>query len=377
MKTIQDRLAEGDKSYFDVSPVEQKAYLKKLGNAKNDLDRSYKQYKSQFYYKSTIKAILLHLTSIPLLIGLLPYYIIRGWFLKRGNTLEAISRIKETEHCEPDSLVNSLSIDRTHWGEKGAICADDLLFTLGFSIRYIIHPYFVVKSLYKIAKYSGLIYRYRPSTIIVCDEFSFTSSLLTSLCERHGVTHIDVMHGEKLFDITDAYFRFHRCYVWDEHYRDLFIELNAEPNQFIIELPLSMRFDKKKYLCSDTYADYKYYLDSYDENEIKSIVESMKFIKTEGKTIKYRPHPHYSDLELLRKYVNEEEIEIPANVDILVSISNCQFVVGLHTTVLVQAFFNKQEVILDDVTYKDKYDKLADLRYILANKVANRLSFYQ
>ncbi len=373
MKTFLDRLTSGDKNYFDISAEEQKSFLNKLGPAKDDFDRSYKQYKSQVFFQSKIKVVLINIVSVPVVIGLVFYYMARGLFLKKGSRIDAISRIKDSEHFEPDSVINKYEIDRTHWGEKGGIRPSDYLFTMCLCFRFVFHPYFVVKNLYKIAKYSSLIYSYNPAALIVCDEFSFTSSIMTLFCEKHGVKHINVMHGEKLFYIRDSYFRFHECYVWNEHYKQLFIEMRAEPNQFYIELPLSMRFDKRSYQDSEQYADYKYYLANYSEEEIASISKEMSFARDKREKVKFRPHPHYSDLDLLRKYVTEDEIEYP-NVDILVSLSNCKYVVGLYSTVLVQAYFNGVDVIIDDVTYKEKCDKLTDINYILADKVSARLS---
>ena len=375
MKTFLDILTSGDKNYFDVSAKEQKSFLDGLGPAKDDFDRSFKQYKSQIFFQSKTKSFLINIASIPAVIGLVICYMAMGLFLRKGSKVDAISRIKESEHCEPDSVINKYEIDRTHWREKGGIRPSDYLFTMYLCFRFIFHPYFVVKNLYKIAKYSGLVYTYNPTAFIVCDEFSFTSSIMTSFCDKHGVKHINVMHGEKLFYIRDSYFRFHECYVWDEHYKQLFIEMCAEPNQFYIELPLSMKFDKRDYQDSEQFADYKYYLANYSEEEIASIVKEMEFARKNEKRVKFRPHPHYSDLDLLRKYVPEEEIEFP-NVDILVSLSNCGYVVGLYSTVLVQAYFNNIKVILDDVTYKEKCNKLSEIKYILADKVSERLSNY-
>lgn len=374
--TFFDHLFAADKSYFDVPVAEQAAFLERLGDASSDIDRSYKQYRSQLFFFSTKKRLVLSTASFVLLIFLLPYYIIRGLFIRKGEKVDAISRADENAQFIPDSLLDKYVIDRTKWNIKGAIYWKDVPFTIMLCIKFFLNPYFVIKVLFKVSKYSSLIHIYNPRAIIVCDEFSFTSSVMTSFCECHGILHINVQHGEKLFIIRDSYFRFHECYIWDKHYKDLFISMNADPSQFIIELPESMKFDVKKYFSQDCYADYKYYLTMYDEKELVSIINAMSFAAKVGRSVKFRPHPNYSDIELLRKYVPEESIELP-NVNIIESISSTQNVVGVHSTVLTQAYFNYRNVIIDDVSCNQFYKSLSEMKYILMDKVKNRLSSCQ
>ena len=81
-------------------------------------------------------------------------------------------------------------------------------------------------------------------------------------------------------------------------------------------------------------------------------------------------------MKLLRKYVKDEQIELP-EVNILESISSTQNIVGVYSTVLTQAYFNGLNVILDDMSEKKQYESLKDLEYILIDKVSERLSDYQ
>lgn len=373
---VFDRLFFGDKSYFEIPIHEQESYLRELGEATDDYSRSFKQFRGQAYYMTWQKKIFLNLSSCAIVFFLLPLYMVRGIFIKRIKDVEAISRANEKEQFIPDTLIHKYSIERSLWNTKGAIQIKDIPFCLNLICRFFLHPYFLVKVIFKVAKYSSLIYHYSPKVIIVNDEFSFTSSILTMFCESHQVKHINVQHGEKLFFLRDSFFRFHECFIWDEHYRQLFISLKAEPSQFIIELPESMRFDIKKHFSKDLYADFKYYLGVYNEEELVSVIEAMKPLRNKGNAIKYRPHPNYSDMDLLRKYVAEDEIELP-EVNILDSISSANYVVGVYSTVLTQAFFNGKEVVIDDIAFKKQYSALEDLDYILIDKVKNRLSMYQ
>ena len=74
-----------------------------------------------------------------------------------------------------------------------------------FDIRYT--AIFSLKVTIKVAGYSFMITKYQSKAIVVHNEYSFTSSILTAYCETRNVLHINVMHGEKMYYIRDSYFR--------------------------------------------------------------------------------------------------------------------------------------------------------------------------
>ena len=100
----------------------------------------------------------------------------------------------------------------------------------------------------------------------------------------------------------------------------------------------------------------------------------MSFAKKNGKTVKYRIHPRYTDLTILKKYVSKEDIELPKEVSIIDSISNMEYAVGSYTTVLLQAYLSDKKVLLDDVTFHDRFLQLKDYGYILAKDDIEKLS---
>ena len=179
------------------------------------------------------------------------------------------------------------------------------------------------------------------------------------------------MHGEKLFFIRDSYFSYNQCYVWNEFYKNLFISLLAAPFQFILAIPPSLKFDCDDFLDSSIYADYKYYLATCNEQQIKSIIASMQFVKKLGKRVVYRLHPRYSDISLIEKYVGKENIEYPDKVSIQASISNAGKIIGSYTTVLNQAYAVGKQIIFDDVTFLYQYKKLKEYKYIFSGKNEN------
>lgn len=367
----------GDNGIFDISYQEQQAVLNRFGDAIDDYDRSYKQYLCQKKYVSPLKSLLLNLCAATILPFLFVCYIFRGFFRKKGLRCDAIGEFDNLEEIIPNELTKEYNINNKFWFEDMSLSIADVDFIWSIILKYPLSPYFVTKTIAKIAGYSDMINRHNPKAIIVHGEFSCTSSILSKYCSLHNVLHINVMHGEKLFYIRDSYFRYDRCYVWDSSYLKLFVNLKADPNQFRVAVPPSLSFDCTHFFKQECYADYKYYLDSYSATDIKSIIASMEFIKRLGQSVKYRPHPRYSDVALLEKYVDKSDIEYPNVVSIIESVSSLKCAVGAYSTVLKQAYYSGKKVVLDDMTYKSKYDKLAEFQYSLIQYDLPRLSQYQ
>lgn len=367
-------LQRGDKSLFEIPLNKQKAYLGSLGEAKDDIDRGYKQYLCQNFFRSSFKIVLFNIIAFFAVPALMVVYLFKGAVRKKGEHVDTILERKGMNEVIPLILSKRYNLDERYWHENSSLSFYDIPFLFSLIFKAPHHPYFTLKSMANIAYYSDMISRHQPKTIIQFGEFSFCSSILTDYCHHHNVEHINVMHGEKLWHIYDAFFHYDECYVWDEHYVNLFRFLKAEPNQFIVALPESMHIKCENYKDESCYADYKYYLADNSEIELRSVVKSLSFVKSSGKSMKFRPHPRYTDMNLLRQMIAEEDIEDNNTVSILSSISNCEYAIGSYTTVLSQAYFSGKKVIMDDVTYKDQYDKLKSMGYILAGKDVEVLS---
>lgn len=367
-------LQRGDKSLFQVSVEDQDSFLKSLGEAKDDIDRGFKQYLCQNIFVPTWKVVLFNVAAALMVPLMVLFYLFKGLFVRKGEPERTIIEKKGMEEVIPDIVRDKYHPDSRFWNESSSMSFKDIGFLFKLVVRGPHHPYFVLKAMMNVVRYSDMIRRHTPSVMIEFGEFSFSSSILTAYCHQYNVKHIDIMHGEKLWFIRDAYFHYDECYVWDEYYTNLFRSLKAEPTQFRVALPPSLQIDTEAYSNPNVYANYKYYLALYSEEQIAGIVRTMAFAKQEGKTVKYRPHPRYSDMSLLRKYVTEDEIEYPTKVGILESISNLEYAVGSYTTVLIQAYFSGKKVILDDVTYRQQYDDLKKMKYILANNNLETLS---
>ena len=121
----------------------------------------------------------------------------------------------------------------------------------------------------KIGRYSFAIEEFSPEAIAVCAEYSFTSSVLTAYCKQRNIKHIDVMHGEKMYYMRDSFFKFDECYIWDEYYGKILASMKADKNQFVVEVPASLKFDGE--LIRTQKYDYTYYLGAESEEVLKKI----------------------------------------------------------------------------------------------------------
>lgn len=372
---LLNSIQNGDWSEFETDVNDQRRFINELGEPSDDYDRSYKQYLCQNYFvKNKKKIILLDVLSFLLAPITILFLYIKGLSKCRVEKKQAIITFKGMPEVVPVSLREKYDIYEVSYEEGASLGIDDLSFILNLYFRFWKHPYFAAKSIIKVSCYSFFIKKYAPTAIITFGEYSYTSSILTIYCHKRNIKHIDIMHGEKTYFIRDSYFHFDKCYVWDQHYVDLFLALKAEPTQFYVEVPPSIKIDCSKFYNDSYHADIKYYLATYNDEELKKIVSQMEMCKKKGYTVAYRPHPRYSNLSLLQKYVDEKEIEKPNQVPIRESISSLEYAVGSCSTVLTQAYFSGKKVILDDVAFEYQYKELSKRAYILSSYNLCKLS---
>lgn len=362
-----------NKGLFEISVEEQMSYLYSLGNPTDDIDRSYKQFLCQEYFSPWWIKSFMFIVSVIAIIPILCIYWYKGIRISFIKQVDTIAEDKGMNLIIPDELSSLYAISHKEWNAGACLSSSDIFYIFK-KVMGLKQPYFILKTIIKIASYSPRIIKYHPSRLICHSEFSFCSSILTSYCNSKGVRLINVQHGEKLLYIRDSFFRFDECYVWDKHYVNIFTKMKAELTQFRIAVPPSLKIDIVNNQKKTAFANYKYYLTSDNEEQIKSIVNTMSIIKSRGKTVKYRIHPRYTDLNILRKYVAENEIEYPKNISIEESVANIDYAIGSYTTVLLQAYLSGKKVLLDNVTYKKRYSQLYEYGYILANKNIEILS---
>lgn len=364
-----------DSGVFDVPVSAQKAFLDGLPAPKDDIQRSYLQYRCQARLMKRGLPFLLNCAAMPLL----PLYSLK---LRRhsGSSSEpeqqddAVLIFAGPQSIVPDSLRREFQITQVKdFQQHQQLDCKDIAYLRELRKRYPFAFYFRFKCMMKVAMYSYVISHHGPRAVICSEEYSFTSSLLTDYCRQRHVAHINIMHGEKLFDITDSFFHFDRFFVWDHFYIDLFCDLRAENSQFVTEIPPSLCFSGQDSQLESV--DYTYYLGNESPAQIDAILKSLSVLRDRGARVALRPHPIYHDHSyFLFEDTHGFLIERAAEISIEDSLLRTGCAVSLYSTVLLQAACNGIPFVIDDVSDPEKYRQLGELRFICLNKEHRLLS---
>lgn len=369
LKDLAVELERKNNSLFEYPVDKQKKYVGHFMEPKDDIERSYFQYRCQMKFNRPFVTFLLNLASLPMI----------GLYLRKSN-----NEIKERKEGNtiffsdgkpsniiPDELRANVGNIEVIDEKREYLSKWDKSFIKSLWKRYPFSWQFLLKCLMKIRFYRYEIERLHPSTIIVCNEYSFTSSVLTKYCEDLGIRHINVMHGEKLYFMRDSFFRFFECFVWDNHYVSMFERLRAEKSQFKVTVPASLRIQKT---AKAKTVDFTYYLGAEKGDILRTIVKAMVDLKNKNCRVAIRPHPRYSDIEEIKANVTNVEIEDTKFITIEDSLGRTSHAISVYSTVLNQASFNDVRVVLDDVSDPVKYSRLQDIDYIMFSKPHELLS---
>ena len=361
----------GWKSQFDLDIKDSRRFLWSIKEPNEDCSRSYAQYRCQCYLRRKGATLLLNMGCA---LAILPYIVkcLFGKVNEKGSKDIVYTISVKDDRIIPSSLRSEYP-NCVITNEYDGTCLNkkDLQFIWRVFKKYPFSFFFLLRIVIKVSFYSYFIEEYHPKAIAINSEYSCTSSVMTLYCERRGIKHINIMHGEKLFFIRDSFFRFSRCYVWDTFYADLFIKLRAFNNQFIVEKPKALTFGIEEFKGKLPHVDFKYMLNGNDK--LGGIAHILHELKQKGYRTMVRPHPAYTNKDLLANYFERDEIE-SCSVPIEMSLSNTENVISLYSTVLLQAYFSGINIVLDDINYAIEYNKLKDLEYILINKQHSRLS---
>lgn len=362
-------LEKKQNNVFKIDMDKQERYISSFKEPEDDIERSFFQYKCQMKLYGMGVAFVLNLFSLPVLMFELIAFSRKE--MKKQKDVDAVFfRDGKPENIMPQQVRNQYENLECNPKEGNCLSKTDFKFIGQILKRYPISWLFVLKSVIKISRYRATIEAYKPAAIIACNEYSFASSLMTAFCRENDVLHINVMHGEKFFHMRDSFFRFDQCYVWDEHYKHLFLKLRAEASQFEIALPESLVFAQ----CGvEKLVDYTYYLGMEDEIMLNKIAEALKII-AQSKKVAIRPHPRYSDNAKIKQKFGFVEIEEYCDISIEESILRTKNVISRYSTVLTQALYNGVNVIIDDYTEPRQYEKLKKLEYVAINKPHLRLT---
>lgn len=355
-----------DKAIFRFSKDQQKKYIEHFGSPKDEIDRSFYQYKCQTRHLNFFIKLFLNIAAFFALVLTVSQRKRKKATLDK-QTDNLFLFVHDNRNVPPKYQKSSfLSIEKIggeSWSEKA-----ELYFKV-IKKRYGMHSFFLLKVYKKMAFYQFLFDRYNPQRIITSNEYSFTSSILTKLCNVSNITHIDVMHGEKLFYFGDSFFYFNKIYAWDEFYIRLFTELCAKWDNAEIYFPHE-RFTVQK--RETGYKHLTYYLQTQSKTEMKNLCHF--FDKLIDIRITVRPHPRYGNikqcLHIFKKYTVEDFYKI----GIEESLANAGIVVSAFSTVLLQAKCSDIPYLIDDVSNVKNYQKLKDLDYrLIENNALSQL----
>ena len=363
-------------STFHMPVDNQRKFLESLPEPKDDIERSYLQYRCQNFLMKRGIPLLLNAAAIPLSLAYR--------FKLRGRTESgdkpatgewtAVLLYAGRDTIVPDSLREEFNITQIpDFQNRLRLTAEDTAYLRELRRRYPFAFYFRLKCMLKIAMYRDAIARFAPKAIICSSEYSFNSSVLTDYCRKQEITHINVMHGDKSYYIRDTFFHFDRCYVWDQHFVDLFRDLRAQPEQFIIELPPSMRLPRRESRWERV--DATYYLANETEDQIRVILTNLSALSRQGKKVVLRMHPLYPEhAKLLYENPYGLLVEEPREVPIEDSLLRTGCVISLFSTVLLQASANGIPIVIDDMTDYAHYLALRPLRILVMEKEHSLLS---
>lgn len=358
-------LDKGNKRWYDRDIDTSLAFVHNFKEPKDLWERSFFQYQCNCFDLALWKKIFLNIGAVLLLpFSILVFRIIKQT-VRFKKKIVCISDIVETSPVIPESLKEKYEINFKAYFAGYGLSHQDMRYLSKYIREYFNKPFFLLHNIFKIARYSNVINLYKPDVILCHNEYSYSSSILTDYCRKNNVQLFNMMHGERLINIRNSFFEYDRCYVWHEHYKNTYIELRANPNQFVVEVPPALRIDVTKKYDKNEFATYKYYLGEQSREELISIIESLKVLKQNGYSLKYRPHPRYTNMDDINQLLEPEEIENPSKVDTEVSIASSDYVIGSYSTVLLQGYLCGKGVLIDDITYKDRIEKQKKARYIL------------
>ena len=371
LNKLADMLDDRQRPLLRFDASQQESYMNSLGSPSNDIERSFCQYKCQMKLKGKPLCFLINLASLPLAL----FYLIKAKPISRADSVHKRPCNNRNSACIVGGVSDSLIPDILRQGFSSFSYCAEYQDVLSSSDRHLIatliriHPlswHFVFKCLLKTMQYRSAVDSNAPDALIVSDEYSFTSSVMSWHFENEGVELINVMHGEKLFYMRDSFFRFSRCYVWSDTFRQLFIKLRADEDQFIIAIPKALAFQPNK-ICVKKY-DYAYYFARETESSVQAISSLLLRLKACGARVKVRPHPRWFDEIAEDSALSGLDIEDPSLVPIEESIIESVAVIARYSTVLRQACMNGIRIVIDDCSDPEIFGRLVDLQYSILDE---------
>jgi len=332
------------------------------------IDRSFAQFSClKKSYKHKTSAILADLIVVfPLIITIL-FFLLVVLF----NTLlrKKPLKLKATIAVLPsiDVLPSRVTVDKNFYfvtkkGLSSFLDLEDLFFIKKHLFKKITHPYFFLKCIYKLYKYSGLT-KSECDNIYISNEYCFTSSILTKYLNENGIKVTNCMHGEKLLNCRDAFCTYDHFIIWDNHYQILFDKMGCKAN-FSIDTCEAIDLILTPDYSEDTSVIY-YLQGNESSRDLANIKRNLEQLKNQYDTdlILVKEHPRFKS-PYLGKYFSEENV---FHGPLIESLKKSIVVSGSYTTILFQVYKSRDTLGFPKIHIK-KTDSLEKLEYIMLDK---------
>ncbi len=354
---------------------EQKLFLAKFPEPKDDYERSFFKYKCFCEYCYYEKKWMLFFYNVGAAMAL-------PWIrLKLNRTLNILKQPVEAlyenvprlpnDDILPDIVKNQYTktAEITEINYEG-IFLNKTAETICRNLRkrYFLHFYFRLIVMIKLSQFSAYLTRYKPKTILFYGcEREFAGPLQTLLCESEGTKYEVYMHGDYLYSLCFAFQNYSMYYTWDEWYNKMFRSLRCSFPTMIYKpgklQGIAEKIEDKKCRYFATY-----YFSDESKQSAEIIRDAFDVFKRQGLRCKVRPHPRFSDIPMLKSIFKDYEIEEPKEYALSDSVRDTMYVIGLNTTVLSQAFFSGKTVVIDDISMPENYKDLDAKGYIMIHR---------
>lgn len=390
-KNLVDRLHErfASSSLKKIHTSEEvkkwESFLAQFPETNDCFELSYYKYLCRMYYFPLWKKILVNVLGFGAFFIELFYLAFSRKSLKKPiRELAVIERardIPDFSDISPDrSIISSgmVKVIENHNEKFGFLCKEAKKYYWNnvrkhpFSFFY---NYFVYMEL---VTHSSILLEHNPEvTVVYINERNVASPILTDFYNEQGRKLYSFMHGEYTLRLILGFMRFDRYYVWDDSYIGMFSkDLRCQIKEYVVYTPRKLQ---KKWNLDEYVPAYycTYYFSGEDENTIRKIVSNLELLSVNGLKCKIRPHPRFKlHIELLKNLLINSDItlESVADVSLKESLGSTQYVIGLQSTVLSEAYIEGKEIVLDDVSNKEHFELLQLQKFNVFNKPHRLLS---
>ena len=339
------------------------------------IDESYNKYRCRKYYFQNYKLFFLNIVCFPLYLWMRFHLLGKKQHSVNPDRGKLIIEIKEDVDYKdvlPHQFYDDYSNIEYVKSEKSSRNIRKLEFTQEAKniFKKVIkrHPlafYYLLWVGKELSKHSKYIKEYNPSaTAVYIEERNIASPILRQLYESTNRKYISFMHGMYLLQLIQGFMGFTEYYIWDKEYETTFSQLlKCNIKNYILYKPIklqkkwNLQNDNPEYYCT-------YYLSGESKESIKLLRDIFEQFDKSGKKCLVRPHPRVSHWELIHRFFPENMIENFQEISLEQSLKRTKYVLGLETTVLAEAYCEGKEIVIDDITNRDKYLNLKKRKMI-------------